>query len=724
MNARVPAALLLAIASCGPSMQHEDHDAAPTSEDDAGETPPPPDLASADGAVVDTTLHVDPSGSWTVTFLDPAWTFSGSVHGQVSNIQESSGVDALGAWHQVVFDWADPTARSGAIRAYAGRPVVLFSAGFPVETANQRPFPAISSYPALPYHLTHEASEFAPSSFTTLTADSPWLFFDDTAHAFLISAADHFTNAATTRATDGTLASGIDAQIATLPASFSHRTILAVGRNIRDTYSAWGDTLLALTGKSRPANDGSVDLKYLGYWTDNGASYYYNYDASKGYVGTLLAIRDAFRDLGLPLGYMQLDSWWYPKGDPGRWDDKTRGLRTLTADPSLFAGGDLAAFQKSLGLPLVVHARWIDSASPYRAQFQMSNDVSTDPAYWAQIAASLKSAGVVTYEQDWLNQRALPRTDNLVDQDAFLDSMAAAMSSAGLSMQYCMPLARHYLQSTRYPNVTTMRVSGDDFTPSKWVEFLYGARLAGALGVWPWVDVFMSSEEGNLTLATLSGGPVGVGDALGTIVKANLARAVRPDGVIVKPDAAIAPLDHSYVDGAAGRDNPIVASTFTRHGTLTASYVFAFAFAAKLTASFSPAELGYTGDVWVWDMYRARGHTLAASATLSEDVTNGRAYYVVVPVGPSGIAFAGDEGKYAALGRQRITALDDNGQVEATIAFAAGEASVTLHGWSPARPTATALAGAIGPLTWDAVTGRFELPVMAAAGSAQVRISK
>jgi hypothetical protein len=354
----------------------------------------------------------------------------------------------------------------------------------------------------------------------------------------------------------------------------------------------------------------------------------------------------------------------------------------------------------------------------------MSNDVSTDPAYWSQIAGQLKASGVITYEQDWLNEKALPRTDNLGDQEAFLDSMANAMSSAGLSMQYCMPLARHYLQGTRYPNLTTMRVSGDDFTPSKWVEFLYGSRLAGALGVWPWADVFMSNEEGNLTLATLSGGIVGVGDALGAIVKANLQRAVRGDGVIVKPDAAIAPLDHSYIDGAAGRDDPIVAATFTRHGALTASYVFAFAFGGKLTARFSPSELGQAGNVYVWDVYRARGRLLASNAMLSEDVQNGRAYYVVAPVGPSGIAFLGDKDKYVSLGRQRIPALTDNGQLEVGVAFAAGESSVTLHGWSPSPPMASALTGSIGALTWDAITGRFELPVWPVAGAASLRIWK
>src|SRR5262249_24185071 len=155
----------------------------------------------------------------------------------------------------------------------------------------------------------------------------------------------------------------------------------------------------------------------------------------------------------------------------------------------------LAAFRQSLGLPLVTHARWIDPASPYRAQYTMSHDVSTDPRFWTDLAANLHQAGVITYEQDWLNQRALPATDNLEDQEAFLDAMAAAMESAGLSMQYCMPLPRHYLQSTKYRNLVTTRVSGDRFGPNHWLQFFYASRLAGTLCVWPWADVFLSSEE-------------------------------------------------------------------------------------------------------------------------------------------------------------------------------------------------------------------------------------
>ena len=98
-----------------------------------------------------------------------------------------------------------------------------------------------------------------------------------------------------------------------LPDGFTHRTILAYGSAINKTYDAWGSALTDLTGKHRPANDSDLGLKYLGYWTDNGANYYYNYDADKGYAGTLLAVRDEMQKLGVPIKYMQLDSWWYEK---------------------------------------------------------------------------------------------------------------------------------------------------------------------------------------------------------------------------------------------------------------------------------------------------------------------------------------------------------------------------------------------------------------------------
>ena len=103
---------------------------------------------------------------------------------------------------------------------------------------------------------------------------------------------------------------------------------------------------------------------------------------------------------------------------------------------------------------------------------------------------------------------------------------------------------------------------------------LFNGRLASALGEWPWTDVFMSSETSNLLLSTLSASIVGIGDALGEFDRANLNRVIRADGVIVKPDDAIAPLDASCIEQANDRRLPIVATAHTRHQKSITSYVF------------------------------------------------------------------------------------------------------------------------------------------------------
>ncbi|MGH3168473.1 MAG: carbohydrate-binding protein, partial [Trebonia sp.] len=115
--------------------------------------------------------------------------------------------------------------------------------------------------------------------------------------------------------------------------------------------------------------------------------------------------------------------------------------------------------------------------------------------------------------------------------------------------------------------------------------------------VWPWTDVFMSTETTNLLLSNLSAGPVGVGDPIGQESAANLMRVVRPDGVIVKPDVPIVPADQTYLAEAASTTTgstttastgstttagtptrpPMIASAYTDHDGLRSAYVFAYA---------------------------------------------------------------------------------------------------------------------------------------------------
>jgi hypothetical protein len=140
--------------------------------------------------------------------------------------------------------------------------------------------------------------------------------------------------------------------------------------------------------------------------------------------------------------------------------------------------------------------------------------------------------------------------------------------------------------------VTTIRTSGDRFGRDKWDEFLYDSRLASSLGLRPWSDVFMSDELDNLLLSTLSTGPVGLGDRIGSVNRENLLRAVRADGVIVKPDVALVPTDQAFVEDAQSLKRPMLASAYTDFGNLKALYVVAYAHGRQKTVAFTPASLG------------------------------------------------------------------------------------------------------------------------------------
>src|SRR5579872_1810737 len=540
------------------------------------------------------TLSLSSAGGYEIGMQESGWTFGGNIGVPIQNPTQHSGTDSIGPYDEISSQFLQDGRRLIGVRLYRQKPIVLFTLRFLDAGNNTNRFPSFNLYPRGLTRLSYQ-NGFAKYSFSQTTTDGPLIEFDPQAHTFILSPASTFPVSITSVGDNQDIFSGVSQQIARLPAGFTQQSILVVEGGINRAFETWGHALTDLHRKVRPSNNEDVTLSHLGYWTDNGATYYYHFEPSLGYEGTLLSIRDEFLAKGVPLGYLQLDSWFYPKGPAAYWKDKGAGIYEYVAAPELFPDG-LKAFQQRLALPLVTHARWIDPSSPYRSRYRMSNDVSVDPRYWASVMAYLKDAGVTTYEQDWLSSRA--RTDfNLTDPMLFFDQMAQAASDKSLTMQYCLPLPSHLLQSTQYSNLTTIRISPDRFNPAHWDRFLYGSRFAGALGIWPWADVFFSSETANLLLATLSAGPVGVGDPLGTVDAENLSRSIRKDGVIVKPDASIIPTDRSIQNDSKGLRAPMIASTYTDFGSVKVAYIFTYPRGADLLASFRPQEFGFSGPV-------------------------------------------------------------------------------------------------------------------------------
>ncbi|MEO8370171.1 MAG: hypothetical protein ABI806_13300 [Candidatus Solibacter sp.] len=666
-------------------------------------------------------VTVDAGGSYSVTVPDAGWSFTGNVGTPLTNLRVHTGADAVGGYSEISFEFHLGVDRRASIRTYSDRPNILFTAGNPsAATANDFAFPNFTEYPRGLDHLTFSGI-FAPPSFGDFASDSPWIFFAPSGRTFILSPAGNFMAASTHWGANSELASGISTEIPSLPGGFEHRTLLVVETGINRAFDTWGQALTSLGGKTRPANDADVSLNKAGYWTDNGASYYYHTADGMNYEQTLTAIKHDFERAGIQPGYIQLDSWFYPKGKVAMWDNNGAGIYQYVAAAPPFMGG-LARFQQNLGLPLITHARWIDASSPYRTLYKMSGNVVTDAAYWETVASYLATSGVATFEQDWLADKAHAEF-NLTDGAEFLDNMAASMARRNITMQYCMASARHFLQSSRYSNLTTIRTSGDRLERDRWTDFLYASRLASALGAWPFTDNFMSGETSQLLLATLSAGPVGLGDPVGSLNATNLLRTVRRDGVIVKPDVPLTPTDASYAGMAHNANAPQVAYTWSDFGALRTNYVFAFTHGSNAEVSLRPWDLDVRTPVYVYDYFAGTGELMSPLDVIRKQISGDALYLVLAPVGTSGVAVLGDAGQFVTMGKKRISGMSDNGTANVTVTFAKGETSRLITAYATAEPAVDASAGRVESATYDAVTHLLRVTVLPGAdGTAVIRI--
>ena len=674
------------------------------------------------------------TGVYTVRSMSPAMTFSGTTGSALHQVTRSRGTDAVGAFRQLSFLWNDTLSYAGSIRWYDSRPVVLFSLTLPEGSRGHSPekFPRFTRIPELPYHFSYHNHIFALPEFYLEETSTPWMLFDKQRDACVISPASDFIVSLMTHEDSTVVASGLNPEVKDLQAGFTHCTIMVTGRGIGSTWDEWGKAMRQMYHRRRPANDHGPILKYYGYWTDNGADYYYHYDTTRGYAGTLLEVARYYKAHDIPLGYMQLDSWWYEKTrynvygrlgkdkkiedlPAGLWN-RSGGLLRYQADPSLFPKG-LKAFRQALGVPLVTHNRWMDSTSPYHQKYRISGLSAVDPAFWHEIMAYLKNSGVAVYEQDWMNYMYRLNPEMISDLrvgSAFTDGMAYAAMDNGIDLQYCMALPRYYMQGLRYDNLTTIRPSGDRFKPERWKDFIYTSRFAYEMGIWPWCDVFKSRETGNMTVAVLSAGAVGTGDSIGTESRANILKAARTDGVLVKPDAPLVPMDGDYIRMAQHVHSPHLAYTYTRHHDLVTGYVFVYRDTTTATGlfSFRPSETGVKGTAVVYDPGRGALSVVKPGGSFRGDLSEDPyRYYVVAPLTPTGIAFLGDENKIARTGKKRVRRLSVEGdQLYVELLFAPGEKSVTLQGYCTSDVTSD-----VGRIRRGSATSLFTLEVPAPA---------
>ncbi len=647
------------------------------------------------------------TGRYAVIWRRTGWTYAGKTSHPPVHIRRERIDGTLGRGVQI--RWQErgvPTVFSATL--YPRRHTLLFTAAHAVAGGE---FPVFTQAPRHLLHLSLSNHQFTPPEFSLVQTATPWVFFDRKFRAAVFAPASEILVSRLYGNGVTLIADGFNPGTRGSALHHAHATLLVFGRGIRRTIEAWGRDFRTLHHRRAVPPASTPLLRSLGYWTDHGATYYYHYRPRDGYTGTLRKIVAQFEADRIHLGYLELDSWWYEKshhfynGQPAgplnphlptdnRWN-AFGGIWRYRAAPQLFPHG-LAAFDRELALPLVVHTRWMAFHSPYRQRYHFSGIAPSSRAYWRSRARYLAHAGVRAVLQDWLveiyRQSPALHTHLSVGRD-FTHGMAAALAARRIAVLYSMETSRFLLEAGELPDVIAMRGGRDRFQRKRWRNFLYSSLFIHAVGAWPWSDVFMSRDRGDLLLSLLSGGPVGIGDRLGHLDATNIRWATRAGGRLVQPALPLTPTDQTMLNDALGRKEPLVATTHT--GRLVKStLVFVYRRRGDRSAvALTPRTLGLAPrGHWIGLEYFKR-RAIAFSAQRPIDVRLAPrqwTYWILAPVLPSGIAVLGDLRQAVPASGERLLHLRplrspaDGARLE--VRFAAGEKTVPLTFFSRRTP--------------------------------------
>lgn len=563
----------------------------------------------------------------------------------------------------------------------------------------------------------------------------PLLAIAPDGRCLLLAALDEF-HSQTIGLNGGTLRVGWHGDLDGVPAGFATEFGVFAGDGPRACLDAWGALLLERAGTVRPGRWSDALAAKPSYWTDNGAAYWYRTEPGHDAAGSIVAAVDDLRAQRVPIGAVQLDSWFYPHTELRPFDTEdwivppTPMLAWEERDDVLPEG--IAALGDRLGdPPLVAHIRHLASAAPIAAETPTFIDgplaAPATPEAYERWLDQCRTWGVETFEHDWLVEvffgvRGLRERPGRAR--AWQEGIDAAARERGITLQWCMGTPADYAQTTTLTQVTSVRTCGDHgyiATPGQlWAWFCVTNALARPLGLAPFKDVFRTdvevagdNGEPEALLSALSTGPVGLGDRVGRCDVELAMRTCRADGLLIKPDVPIAAIDRSLAANLAFNDDLLVAECHSTHPAGRWSYVFAAHTSPTDTTIAGDvlfADLGESaplGDVVVWD---ARAKT---ATPLGSDgrwpVALGRedwASLVLAPVLPGGFAVIGDVSKFVTAGDARIdVALHDDGA--RVVVLGAGE-RVTITGWSSRAPQ---VIGAAGPIDHDPDTGIWQVPV-------------
>jgi hypothetical protein len=730
-------------------------------------------LAAAD----DLSLRIASSGACRVAWREPDWfgpaaltihydgrCFAGA-HAAIPadaialaapQIGLCDGRDALGAYRAAELIWSDlPLQLRTSVRAYVERPLLVFRLSAPNGLANggsgQFAVPGVawphfaprarqaggvadatSSYGhqwcefALPVFGNADGAgfRFAPHRPAVV---QPLMLIAPDGRTVLLAPLDSFHEQIIAvpqdddRLDDG-LRCGWHGDLAEAPPGFATELAVWAAASPRSALDAWIGWLREVNAHQRPSRYADVGLARLSYWTDNGAYYYYRTEPDADYLTTLERAVDDCEARGVPIGLVQIDSWFYPHehlrpvSAQGAPLVPPSGMMAWEPRADLFPHGwpDL---QRRLGhRPLAFHSRHFSRRSPYFERFAAWSD--GDYAHpqvgdlFEHMLGRAAEWGALTYEQDWMVESFFGVRDLRAVAGrarAWQEQLDHAAAMHGLTLQFCMSTPPDFLQTLSLQRLTSIRTSGDYRylfdNGLNWVWFLHTNALARALGLNAFKDVFLSDRaaepyaEIEALLAALSTGPVGIGDRIGAADRDLIMRTCRADGVLVKPDAPLAAFDHCFRASTYAGARLLMGETYSQHPAGRWVYVVALHAShvrEPLTERCALAQLGAqrpSGPVLAYN-WRA-GDFMRIERDGGWDVTlawQDWELWILCPLLPGDRAVFGDVCRYAAVGDRRIGRIEAAADAISFDVFGPAQSAVHVQGYAPTAPAGVEVA--------------------------------
>ncbi len=500
---------------------------------------------------------------------------------------------------------------------------------------------------------------------------------------------------------------GIEGLVTEIPAGFEHKHILVAGGGVHQTFEKWGRALLKRAGKPVPSKYADDVMKYFVYLDDYGAYYReheFKEEGYKAYEDIVLGLEKEARAHNVRIGaYFVLDT------------DQIRYREGLfEPEPALFPHG-IEWLRQQLGKPLQCYILWLAPGGPYRKQYPFIDtggppgpwksspgnmgDVFYSLDYWRYTARKIASWGAISLQHDFLSnyegdQVMMSHPEKM---DTYFKSIAQALQEQGMTMHYCMQRTRNVLESTEDPVMVSLQGSHDHHVkirpPTReedrndafvWKHLLFASAFYGSVGIWPSRDNIQTVADPNafedLLLANLMGGSMELGHRIGEANWDLLKKVYREgDGLVLKPDRPIAPLDRCYLDQSA------VGYTESNISGKRWYYVLSLPPAGRL-AQFSPSDVGAAGAWAVFDWDRKTVSLRHAGTPISLLQEAKHQYFVLAPILENGMAVIGDAEKFITMADQRIAAVESSGQSVRVGVISSREHSPTVVGYSAQRP--------------------------------------